>query len=164
MAEFFFPAFPSNPLLCPVNALKEYELRTDGLRGDDAGKKKLFLATIKPHNPVTSSTIARWLRVTLERAGVNTEVFKAHSVRAASASAAAGAGLTTIDILNAADWSTESVFRKFYYKPARNPCFGEAVLSSGKELQSHVDMRLSLLKYNYRMAQTMQWLQAIRVI
>ena len=131
LTEFFFPAFPSNPLLCPVNALKEYE--TDGLRGDDAGLKKLFLATIKLHNLVTSSTIARWLRVMLERAGVNTEVFKAHSVRAASASAAAGTGLTTNDILNAADWSTESVFRKFYYKPAHNPCFGETVLSSGKE-------------------------------
>ena len=57
----------------------------------------------------------------LERAGINTEIFKAHSVRSASASAATGAGLTTSDILNAADWSTESVVRKFYYKPAHNP-------------------------------------------
>ena len=91
------------------------------------------LLDIKVLMGIIRLTIARWLRVMLERAGVNTKVFKAHSVQATSASAAAGAGKTTNDILNAADWSSESVFRKFYYKPARNPCFGEAVLSSGKE-------------------------------
>ena len=84
---------------------------------------------IKPYNSVSSPTIARWLKSVLAKAGVDTNIFKAHSVRGASTSAAASAGVTTNDILNAADWSSESVFQKFYYKPEQNSTFGVAVLS-----------------------------------
>ena len=42
-------------------------------------------------------------------------IFSGHSVRGASTSAAAGGGVTMTDIMQAADWSTESVFRRFYY-------------------------------------------------
>jgi len=38
-----------------------------------------------------------------------------HSVRAASAFAAAGGGLTLDNIVQTADWSCESVLQKFYY-------------------------------------------------
>ena len=33
------------------------------------------------------------------------------------------------DILKAADWNSESVFRKFYYHPVFDPSYGQAVLS-----------------------------------
>ena len=42
--------------------------------------------------------------------------FKAHSVRGASASTASNMGITTREILEAADWSSESIFQRFYYK------------------------------------------------
>ena len=35
-----------------------------------------------------------------------------------------------IIILKAADWSSESVFQRFYYKPTEDPSFGRAVLST----------------------------------
>ena len=127
--EFFYPRFTENCLLCPVKTLRDYENRTSHIRGRS---QKLFIATIKPHKPVASSTIARWLKTLLGKAGVNTEIFKAHSTRGASTSAAASSGVTTEDILKAADWSSETVFQKFYYRPTRNPSFGKAVLSSGK--------------------------------
>ena len=57
-------------------------------------------------------------------------VFTAHSVRGASSSVAANIGIMTNDILKAADWSSESVFQKFYYKPVEDPSFGRPVLSS----------------------------------
>ena len=63
----------------------------------------LFLATIKPHKAVASSTIERSLKTIMERAGIDTSIFKAHSVRSASVSTAASAGITTADILKAAD-------------------------------------------------------------
>ena len=66
----------------------------------------------------------------LDLAGINTKTFKAHSVRGASASAAASAGITTNQIMNAADWSSESVFQKFYYRPSGSNQVGVAVLSS----------------------------------
>lgn len=63
-------------------------------------------------------------------AGIDTSMFKAHSVRGASTSLAASVGVTTDEILSAADWSSESSFQKFYYKPIRNPAFAKAVLST----------------------------------
>ena len=65
-------------------------------------------------------------------------------MRRAATSAAADAGVTTTDILSAADWSSESIFQKFYYKPQKNNTFGKAVLSTKlsttDKLQNHVDM------------------------
>ena len=84
---------------------------------------QLFISFIKPHHPVTSSTIARWLKLVIESAGIDTSVFKAHSVRSASTSAAAMQGVTTEDILSAADWNTESSFQRFYYKPVRDTAY-----------------------------------------
>ncbi len=42
--------------------------------------------------------------------GVNTDIFKAHSVRSTATSAASNAGKNSSDILKATDWSSESVF------------------------------------------------------
>ena len=127
MTDFFFPAFPHNDKLCPVETLRAYEKRTEAFREHTS---KLFIATIKPHQPVSSSTIARWLKTMLSKAGINTDTFKAHSVRSASVTAAANAGITTNDILKAANWSTASVFQKFYYKPTGDTVFGSTVLST----------------------------------
>ena len=62
-------------------------------------------------------------------AGIDTSIFKAHSVRSAATSSASEAGVTTATILDAADWATETVFQRFYYKPKHNTTFGHAVLS-----------------------------------
>ena len=128
LAEFFFPSLPDNSTLCPVTTLKAYEARTESLR---RGETKLLLSFIKPHGSLTSSTVTRWLKTLLQEAGVNTSLFNAHSVRGASTSKAANLGITTSDILKAADWSTESVFQKFYYKPTNSPSYGRAMLSAG---------------------------------
>ena len=110
-----------------MKTLKAYEDRTAPYR---EGEHNLFLALIKPYKAVTSSTIARWLKSLLEAAGIDTSVFTAHSVRGASSSVAANLGITTNDILRAADRSSESVFQRFYYKPTEDPSFGRAVLSA----------------------------------
>ena len=139
IAECFFPAFTPNGLLCPVVTLKAYEERTQSVR-QETGSKPLLLTTIKPHSPASSSTIARWLKSLLGKAGIDTAIFKAHSVRGAAVTAASIAGVTTCDILNAADWSSPSVFQKFYYKPSRRTHFGRAVLdpsNDGKATNTH---------------------------
>ncbi len=114
LSDFFFPAFPHNRLLCPVVTLRAYEERTAPLReGGTPAKTTLFLTTVKPHGPAASSTIAQWLKTLLGKAGIDTGIFTAHSVRGASSTAAHNAGVTTGDTMNAADWSSQSVFRKF---------------------------------------------------
>ena len=129
--EFFFPAFPSNSRLCPQQTLRAYKQRTESFRtGGNEEQTRLFLAVVRPHKPVCSSTLARWLKSLLDKAGIDTSIFKAHSTQSAAASAAANTGITTSDILKAADWSSETAFTKFYYKPLRSGAFGEAVLSN----------------------------------
>ena len=80
------------------------EERTESLRNG------LFLALIKPHKSVTSCTVAQWLKALLQAAGMDTSIFSAHSVRGASCSKVANMGITTNDILKAANRRTESVF------------------------------------------------------
>ncbi len=43
----------------------------------------LFLSYIKPHKPVTSQKIAHWIEVLKNEAGINTQVFKEASTKAA---------------------------------------------------------------------------------
>ena len=109
--------------------LRQYINVTSSLRSE--GTVKLFVAIVRPHHPVSSSTIAQWLRDMLQQAGINVGMFGAHSVRGASSSsaAAAAAGVTTNDILKAADWSSESVFTNFYYRPTGDVTYGRAVPS-----------------------------------
>ena len=54
--------------------------------------------------------------VILDEAGIDTSIFGAHSTHGASTLAAARAGITTGDILKAANWNSESVFQRFYQK------------------------------------------------
>jgi hypothetical protein len=73
---------------------------------------------------------------TLSKAGVDTSIFKAHSIRAASTSAAADAGVSIPEILQAADWSSKSTFEQFYHKPVGNSTFSDSVLKIASNLQS----------------------------
>ena len=129
LTNFFFASFPDNKQLCPVQTLRHYLRMTEKLR-KATSNSHLFVAIVKPHNPVAPCTIARWLKEVLRMSGIDISIFTAHSTRGASSSAAADSGITISDILKAADWSTESVFRKFYYRPTHNPLYGRAVLSS----------------------------------
>jgi len=83
-----------------------------------------------------------WLLTVLSMTGIDTDTFKAHFVSGASATAAASAGLTFKQIMDAADWSSESVFQRFYYRPEMSNLIGTAVLSTSltNSLQIHIDM------------------------
>ena len=73
----------------------------------------------------------RWLQTCLQEAGVNTDTFKAHSVWGTACSLAAWSGVTTPDILNAADRSSETTFQQFYHWKIKDRfTFGSTVLSS----------------------------------
>lgn len=129
--EVFFPAFPPDRRLCVVNYLKNYENKTSVFRNlNENNRKSLFLGTISPHHPVTSSTISRWLKATIKLAGIDITKYQGHSVRGAAVSSAKDLGISTRDIMKVADWSRESTFTKFYYRPTGNAEFGRRILSS----------------------------------
>ncbi|KAM4698712.1 uncharacterized protein WCC33_014250 [Rhinophrynus dorsalis] len=110
-----YPAFPSQQQLCVVLCLKEYELRTASFRSPT--QSQLLLSFRHPHLPVSSATLARWIRWVMQLAGIDVSLFGAHSTRGAMASKTISLGGRLEDILRAADWSRESTFREFYFKP-----------------------------------------------
>ena len=122
-----------------VQCLRKYEEATRKYRDIQANKPApLFLSYVEPHKPVSSQRIAHWIKDTLKKAGVDTNKFTAHSVRGASTSAAVGRGLHISDVLKTADWSKESTFRRFYYRPSTTPemVYAQKVLSTS-ENQGH---------------------------
>ena len=106
-------AYSANKNPCPIKHLQSYVGKTSALRGTHT---QLFLSYQKPHNPVSTDTIGRWIKVVMAKAGINTEMYGAHSTRAASTSAAHKKNIDTNKILAAAGWSNENTFSKFYNK------------------------------------------------
>ena len=103
--------------ICPVITLREYFSRTEPLRLHDGKyQHKLFLSFVRPHKPVTTSTIARWIKTVMRSAGIDTRLFKAHSVRGAAATNAYTTGMPVAQILKMADWSNERTFRRHYLR------------------------------------------------
>ena len=93
--------------------IKVYSKRTERIRKSESS---FFLTAVLDHHPATASIVARWIKTGLSRTGIDISIFEAHSVRSASTSAVADAGVIVPEIMKAADWSSASVFEKFYHR------------------------------------------------
>ena len=103
--DIIFPAFPQDCRLCIVSYLKTYERRTKSFRQVcKDNPDPLFLSYYCPHRPVASSTVSHWPKYVLKAVGIDVSIYKGHSTRSAAASAAKLKGVSTSDILKAADW------------------------------------------------------------
>lgn len=109
-----YPAFPDAPKLCVVRCLKSYEEMSSELR--PPGERQFLIALKNPHKAVSAPTIARWVRWVMQEAGISLRQFGAHSARGAMASKAFALGARLEDIIYAADWSSDSTFKRFYFK------------------------------------------------
>lgn len=108
--------FFENEKCCVARTLASYISATRNVRGSI---RELFISTRKPFKPVSSQTIARWIKNTLRKCGLDS-AFSAHSTRHAATSAAAKKGVSINLIKNIAGWSeTSSMFSKVYNLPIR---------------------------------------------
>ncbi|XP_078503505.1 uncharacterized protein LOC144762235 [Lissotriton helveticus] len=110
-----YPVFPQNPQLCVVRCIKDYEVSTAPFRQDLSGQ--LLIALQKPFKPVAPATLARWVRWLMSEAGIDVSIFGAHSARGAMASKAFHVGVSLQDIVKTADWSSDTVFKTYYFTP-----------------------------------------------
>ena len=78
-----FYNYPEDKDMCVVATIKEYLHRTQGWRTENK-KSQFFLSVINPHREVACSTISGWIKKLMTDAGINTDIFKAHSTRSAS--------------------------------------------------------------------------------
>ena len=119
--------YPEEPKLCIVKTLSHYLERTKVLRGEHSA---LFISFHKPHNPVSKDTIARWVKATLSDAGIDTDIFSAHSCRATSTSTTKQAGMNLSEIIKSAGWSNERTFAKYYEREINPQNFGDFVFEN----------------------------------
>ena len=90
---------------------------------------KLFLSVNRPHKPIASGTLSHWVKDCLLEAGIDSNVFKADSTRSAATSGAVKAGISISEIIRLGDWTKESTFKKFYYRPVWEATVGRAALN-----------------------------------
>ena len=101
--KVFYSAFRDNSELCPITILRLYLGRTAQQVANLSSPKPVFLTSRKPFRQARPGTIVHWIKDILHRAGVDTEVFSAHSTRSASTSWAATKGVPINDIMQAAN-------------------------------------------------------------
>lgn len=109
--------FKEDRRLCPVTCLRAYIRKTKELRGDI---NELLISTIKPYRAIGRNTVSNWVKRMLDRAGVDTGKFKAHSKRSASTSMVTKKGIDVQALLKLASWKSELTFGRFYNKPIEN--------------------------------------------
>ncbi|XP_023929991.1 uncharacterized protein LOC106181837 [Lingula anatina] len=76
--------FADDSQICVLSALAEYLDRTRLLR--HSGCSQLFISYTRPYAPVSKATISRWIKAVMFKAGMDVNIFKSHSTRAASTS------------------------------------------------------------------------------
>ena len=101
--------------VCVINYIKAYIAKVEKIRND----KAFFVSTTKPHKAATQSTLSRWVKLVLQKSGINTHTFGPGSTRAAAANAAYRKGVTLQTIMSKAAWQSQSTFQKWYLKPQK---------------------------------------------
>ena len=111
--ELKLPKYIENTNICPVTTLKQYLRMTSKNRGQI---KSLFITQIRSFKPASKDTIARWIRETLSKAGIDTIVFSPHSTRSTASSTAKKDRFPINTILKTGSWRSLKTFERFYDK------------------------------------------------
>lgn len=99
--------------VCIARYLQEYLGKTSDLRGNT---REIFITSKKPFKAISRDTVSRWVKSVMREAGLDVQVFKPGSTRAAASSKAMQDGVPLDEILARGGWSNASTFRKFYLK------------------------------------------------
>lgn len=98
--------------LCVYRTLVEYIKRTQDLRKSDQ-----LIISFATYKSVSTSTLSRYIKQVMATAGIDTNMYKAHSVTGASTSSTVRNGISMKRILKkTAKWTFSRHFYKFYYR------------------------------------------------
>ena len=125
-------AYKQDESLCVVSHVTHYLHMTKELRGQNC---QFVISFIKPHNPVSNSTIGKWVKSILDDAGIDVTKFSGNSARPAATSYVSHTGLTLQDILKAGGCSNAQTFATYYNKPIETN-FGASILEHFRGTQN----------------------------
>ena len=116
--KIFVPRFSKNNRVDPKRAVEIYLKRTAELRNSaEYDVNQLFILINKPHKAVSKQTVSSWIIGVIRSAYEDSEMnIKAHSTRAIGPPWVLFKGASLNSILEAADWSSDKTFKKFYYR------------------------------------------------
>lgn len=121
-------AYVPDRRLCPVGYMTEYVQRTKQVRETT----NLLVSWVKPHKRVSRNTISRWIKTVLKQSGIDTNIYKPHTTRSASTSAAKLADIPIDTILKSAGWANAQTFQTYYNKPIDGQDFACSLLDTCK--------------------------------
>ena len=81
-----YRAYVEDKLLCPVKCIYAYLTQRPEVVTKDF--TEFFITFGKPHHPASKDSLARWVKEVMRNSGIDTEIFKPHSTKVASNSAA----------------------------------------------------------------------------
>uniref|UniRef100_A0A1Y1N2Y1 Tyr recombinase domain-containing protein n=1 Tax=Photinus pyralis TaxID=7054 RepID=A0A1Y1N2Y1_PHOPY len=121
------PFLDLDPEICVARTVLLYINKTEVRRGS---VRFLILSTRKPFHKATAQTLSRWIKIILQKSGVDVTKFSAYSTRHAATSAASRKGLNFDTIRLSAGWSQNSnMFATVYNRPiCSDKSFAETVL------------------------------------
>ena len=114
------PSGNSHPPLSLSECLGEYLARTEPNRqyfsnAEGFRPSVMFISNLKPYQGVKPATLAKWLLVCMDRAGICTDSYRANSVRSAGASGLRTKGMSLAQVLARGNWSPATrTFSIFY--------------------------------------------------
>ena len=101
-------------LLCPVKCIYAYLAQRSKIITQNFN---VFLLTFgKPHHLASKDLLARWVKKVMGNSGTDTEIFKPHSTRIASNSAAYKLGMPLQEVLKRGQCSNEGTFFTYYFR------------------------------------------------
>ena len=76
---------------------------------------EFFITFGKLHNSASKDSLARWVKEVMGNSGIDTEIFKPHSTRVASNSAANKLGMPLQEVLKRGQWLNVGTFFTYYF-------------------------------------------------
>ena len=118
-----------NKCLGPKRTLTYYLSKTESFRHPDSGEDivNMFLAGKKPHKPVSSQTISRWLieliKICYKFGNQTSGKIRGHLTRSVGPSWSFFKGASLQQIMKSADWSRETTFNRYDLKTVNTVCW-----------------------------------------
>ena len=101
-------------LLCPVKCIYAYLAQRSKIITQNFN---VFLLTFeKPHHLASKGSLARWVKKVMGNSGIDTEIFKPHSTRVASNSAAYKLVMPLQEVLKRGQRSNTGTVFTYYFR------------------------------------------------